>query len=166
MLLYIVRHGIAERPTGFMQDKDRSLTEEGKTIVAELAKALHKKGVHPDTIISSPYIRAKQTADLLATGLLPNSIVEIDNRLKPNSAPALLQEILMEHSGANSIMIVSHEPTVSDFAMALCANNADRVYGFSPAAICCVVIESIPTIRGSLYWFESAEEIIRSTGNS
>ncbi|MBI3259655.1 MAG: phosphohistidine phosphatase SixA [Ignavibacteriae bacterium] len=162
MLLYIVRHGIAERPNGFMQDRDRSLTEEGKTIVSQLGKALFKKGVHPDAIITSPYLRAKQTADLLAAGLNPPSIVEVDDRLKPNSTPALLQEILMEHSGAESIMIVSHEPAVSDFATALCANNADRVYGFSPSSVCCVVIESIPTIRGSLYWFESAEEIIRS----
>ncbi len=162
MLLYIVRHGIAEKPSGFLQDKDRSLTEEGKNIVAELAGALTTKGVHPETIISSPYLRAKQTADILAAGFKPSLVVEIDKRLMPNSSPSLLQEILFEHTASKSIMIVSHEPAVSEFATTLCANDAERVYGFSPASVCCVVIESIPTIRGSLYWFASAEEIIRS----
>ena len=162
MLLYIVRHGIAEKPTGFSPDKDRSLTNEGKEIITKLASALFIKGVKPDIIISSPYLRAKQTADLLANGLHYTLNVETDKRLMPNATMAALQEILLENSNLSSLMIVSHEPAVSEFSTTLCAKNADRVYGFSPASICCVIVESIPTIRGSLYWFASAEEIIDS----
>jgi phosphohistidine phosphatase len=166
MLLYIVRHGIAERPSAFIQDRNRSLTEEGKAIVTELAIALTEKGVHPDTIISSPYLRAKQTADLLATGFSSPLIVETDSRLMPNSTPSLLQEILIEYTASASVMIVSHEPAVSEFAMTLCSKDADKVYGFSPASVCCIVIESIPRLRGTLYWFSSAEDIISSVGNN
>jgi phosphohistidine phosphatase len=162
MLLYIIRHGIAEKPIGFLQDKDRSLTSEGTAIVSKLANALNLKGVKPDLIISSPYLRAKQTADLLAKGLKYANSIEIDNRLMPNATMTFLQEILIENSDKSSLMIISHEPAVSEFSTTLCASNADRVYGFSPASICCVIVESIPTIRGSLYWFASAEEIIES----
>ncbi|MBS1536977.1 MAG: phosphohistidine phosphatase SixA [Bacteroidetes bacterium] len=162
MLLYIIRHGIAEKPTGFLPDKDRSLTSEGTAIVSKLANALNSKGVKPDLIISSPYLRAKQTADLLANGLKYTNSIETDNRLMPNATMTFLQEILLENSDKSSLMIISHEPAVSEFSTTLCASNADRVYGFSPASICCVIVESIPTIRGSLYWFASAEEIIES----
>jgi len=163
MLLYILRHGIAETSTRFLPDKDRSLTIEGKEIVSKLAKALLKKGIKPDIIVSSPYLRAKQTADILSRRLKDSLNVEIDSRLTPNATMASLQEILMENIGSTSLMLVSHEPAVSEFASTLCANNTDKVYGFSPASVCCILIESIPTIRGSLYWFASAEEIIESS---
>jgi phosphohistidine phosphatase len=153
-----MRHGIAEHPIGKI-DRDRALTSEGIDIVTQVGTALARKDIRPEVILSSPYLRAIQTSDIIASELGYEFPVERDSRLTPNSNFNLLHEILIEYAAAQSLMIVSHEPAVSEFASMLCPEN-QTLYGFAPASICCVLVESIPTIRGTLYWFSSAEEII------
>ena len=64
MEVYLLRHGIAhdDSPTG--KDADRPLTEEGRRKLRDVMKAIANAGVKPDAIVSSPYLRARQTAEI------------------------------------------------------------------------------------------------------
>ena len=66
MELYLMRHGIAEEASRTGKDRDRALTEEGIERTRATGKALVQVGVKFDLILSSPYLRAWQTAEIIA----------------------------------------------------------------------------------------------------
>ena len=69
MEIYFLRHGIAvKRGTeGYKNDSERPLTEKGVRRMRETANGMHDLGLDFDWILSSPYVRAKQTAEIVAT---------------------------------------------------------------------------------------------------
>lgn len=70
MNLYFLRHGIAVEPTEVIHDAERCLLPKGQRRVKQVARRLVALGVTFDAILTSPYLRAQQTADLLtAAGL-------------------------------------------------------------------------------------------------
>ena len=68
MNLYIIRHAIAvnEGTDGYESDSERPLTDKGRKKMREIAKGLRNLGVEFDLILSSPYVRARETAEILA----------------------------------------------------------------------------------------------------
>lgn len=120
MLLYVLRHGIAEdeSPTG--ADGDRRLTDAGvkktRKVLESLAKRLPKKD-HPQLILTSPLVRARQTAELAAAVFAVN----LDDWpvLGENDADAILP-VLDELSEVPAAMIVGHEPSLSTLIETLC----------------------------------------------
>ena len=66
MEIYILRHGIAEEPRAGMRDADRALIPEGKKKLREVMLALKGAGVQPEQILTSPFRRAKETAEIAA----------------------------------------------------------------------------------------------------
>ena len=117
MDLYIVRHAIAvERgDPAYPWDDDRPLTPEGIHKFRLAARGLEKLDVRPDHILSSPLIRARQTAEILRDATMPHLEITYSQKLKPDSefgdslgAVAAL--------GAKTVAVVGHEPHLSGFA--------------------------------------------------
>ncbi|MEO8100422.1 MAG: histidine phosphatase family protein [Acidobacteriota bacterium] len=110
--LYLLRHGVAERTAGG-RDQDRSLTAEG---MAELRSTLQKaKGDEalPVWIVSSPYRRARQTAEIAASVFAcRNEIVE-SAKLTPESDPEELWSEVRDWLDEGPVLVVAHEPLVS-----------------------------------------------------
>jgi len=123
--LYVMRHGPAEdnSPTG--RDGDRALTPDGRERTRAVARALFTEGEAPLTIISSPLVRALQTAEIVAavtelekrvreskaTGGAPGA-VEIRREMAPGGdAVGLVLELA--RSGRKRVMVVGHEPDLS-----------------------------------------------------
>src|SRR5947209_8362458 len=126
MEIYILRHGIAvERGTpGYKRDGDRPLTEEGVEKMRQIAKAMREMDLQFDVIFSSPYVRAKATADIVAETLGEN--VTLTDSLLPEAVPAeLIDEINDEKP--QRVLLVGHEPDLSALISTLiCGNrNAD-----------------------------------------
>ena len=69
MDLYILRHGIAEETSATGRDRDRSLTDEGREKTCAAGKALRRMDIAFDLVLSSPFVRARQTADIVAEEL-------------------------------------------------------------------------------------------------
>ena len=92
MRLYIVRHGEAERraPT----DAERMLTPQGRRQVTALWQTLSAEGVTPGRLVSSPYVRARQTAEAIA-GVAGQVRVETLDLLVPEGAPGAVLDWLM-----------------------------------------------------------------------
>jgi len=126
MEIYILRHGIAvERGTpGYKRDGDRPLTDEGVEKMRQIAKAMREMDLQFDVIFSSPYVRAKATADIVAETLGEN--VTLTDSLLPEADPAeLIDEINDEKP--QRVLLVGHEPDLSALISTLICGkrNAD-----------------------------------------
>ena len=87
--LYLVRHGrAAERGEEWPDDGKRPLTPQGIDRFQQVVRGLSVLGVTIDTILTSPLVRARQTADILAAGLRPHPSVEVIDALAPGTPVA------------------------------------------------------------------------------
>jgi phosphohistidine phosphatase len=121
MKLFFLRHGIAEDAHGGMSDAERALTEEGREQLGRIARALLRFGVKPDIVLTSPLVRATQTAEIVAPVL--ESPIEIVPELQPGCGLEDLQGLLRRYD-QDAIMLVGHEPDFSSLAARLI--NADE----------------------------------------
>jgi phosphohistidine phosphatase len=111
MKVYVMRHGPAEddSPTG--RDADRALTTSGRDRTRSVAKALVDGGEGPVQIISSPLVRALQTAEIVAAAAGIDQ-VEVRREIAPGGdSVALIAELV--RAGKRRVMLVGHEPDLS-----------------------------------------------------
>ncbi|MGH9733141.1 MAG: phosphohistidine phosphatase SixA [Candidatus Acidiferrales bacterium] len=112
MILYIVRHGIAVDKTDpkAPPDPERPLTAKGIQKTRAAALGLKELGVKPDVLITSPYVRAAQTAEIFAEALgFPTAKVRVTDSLKPPASPAdFIKEI--SHLKGKEVMCFGHAP--------------------------------------------------------
>ena len=113
MEIYILRHGIAEEGHGEMKDDDRALTGEGEKKLQAVLRRARAAEVKPSVIVTSPYRRARQTAEIAAEVLrVGGSLVE-SSKLTPECSPEGVWDEIRVHKGAEQLMIVGHEPLLS-----------------------------------------------------
>lgn len=113
MQVYILRHGIAEDGAPGGRDSDRALTGEGRKRLRELLRVAERADVLPNLIITSPFVRAVQTAEVAIDVLgYAEELLRTDS-LVPASDPFLVWEEVRAHQGINQVMLVGHEPLLS-----------------------------------------------------
>src|ERR1035441_4552766 len=96
MNLFILRHGIAVEPGahGYEKDADRPLTPEGERKLLQIAEAMEALDLTFDLILSSPYVRARQTAEIVTEALRVRKRLELSDNLAPGGSPKKLVELL------------------------------------------------------------------------
>jgi phosphohistidine phosphatase len=115
MKLYVMRHGAAEEHADSGVDGDRALTPSGRERVRAVAKALVDASETPLTIVTSPLVRAVQTAEIVAlvTKLGDrDGTVSVRREVAPGGASAHFVRSLAG-DGAKRVMVVGHEPDLS-----------------------------------------------------
>jgi len=116
MEIYLLRHGIAEDTRAGQSDTDRELTSEGREKLRRVLKRARSADVSPSLILSSPYRRAVQTADVAAEALeYKGKIVETE-ALISNAPPHEAWEEIRAHHDESAILLASHEPLMSTLA--------------------------------------------------
>lgn len=116
MDLYLLRHGIAADldARSFPHDADRPLTLEGERKVKQIAEAMAALELSFDLILSSPYLRARQTAEIVAEHLKARKRLELCDCLTPSGTTKKLVELLNHHQPCpESVLLVGHEPYMS-----------------------------------------------------
>ncbi|MBE0567308.1 MAG: histidine phosphatase family protein [Krumholzibacteria bacterium] len=112
--LYFVRHGRADRAAWTGDDDDeRPLTPAGRRRLARQAETVAGLDLGVDLILTSPLVRARQTAAVLAAALDPPGGVVVEPQLGFGFDVAALAELLAVHGGADRILLVGHEPSFS-----------------------------------------------------
>ncbi len=116
MNIYILRHGIAiERgASGYKTDADRPLTAEGERKLRLVARAIKAMELDFDVLLSSPYLRARQTAEVVAAALALRKELDFTDSLAPNGSTRRLVALLgglVPPPG--DILLVGHEPYLS-----------------------------------------------------
>lgn len=118
MRLYILRHGKAEIASG--PDSARELTEKGKIQISEVSQHLDDV----DLVVVSPYIRAQQTADIFLLNKQVGQRKESET-LIPDASIAEVMSWLEEVS-SQSVLLISHNPLVTELAAWLTGDNMIR----------------------------------------
>jgi phosphohistidine phosphatase len=118
MLLFVMRHGIAEDQSASGVDGDRALTLDGRHGVRRVAHALKTFGEVPVRIVSSPLVRALQTAELTAAALDRPDAVAIARELALGGRTAKIARSVVLAADTN-VMLVGHEPDLGDFVSEL-----------------------------------------------
>jgi phosphohistidine phosphatase len=151
--LYIVRHAIAEeRGAKWKTDAERPLTDEGTERMRKAAKGLVRLGVGLDVVLTSPLVRAKQTADILARAFDEPPPVIVIESLGPGAGYAALLGDLHAHARRTRMALVGHEPDLGRIAARLV--GARRPFAFKKGAVCRIDVQSIPPAgSGALQWF-------------
>jgi phosphohistidine phosphatase len=135
MEIYILRHGIAaDRGTpGYKKDSDRPLTEEGEEKMRQIAKAMLAMDLKFDLILSSPYVRGAQTAQIVAAEL--DEEVTFSDHLVPNGNPLeLIREVIDEKP--QRVLLVGHEPYLSGLISILFTGDSDAAIELKKGGIC------------------------------
>ena len=151
--LYLVRHAIAaERGSEWPDDSKRPLTERGMSRFKEVVKGLRRLDVAVDEIFTSPLVRAKQTAELLAAGLEGKPPVKVVEALAPGHTPTSVMSNLAKVARRRRIALVGHEPELGELAAHLI--GAGRALAFKKGGICRIDVGSLSARRaGGLVWF-------------
>jgi phosphohistidine phosphatase len=114
MRVYFLRHGKAEdRMLWRGEDAARPLTGAGEKELRREAKSLRAMDLAPDLIVTSPFARARRTAEIVADELGRGGRLVEDARLAPGFDVRRLQQLLAAHGPAESVMVVGHEPDLS-----------------------------------------------------
>ena len=119
MRLLLLRHGIAEDagPATGHRDAPRALTPEGVARMRAAARGMAVLGVGADALLSSPLVRCRQTADIVAAAI--GAGVREDPRLRPGADLGAVEDLLLEHPGARSVLLCGHQPDLSEILAAL-----------------------------------------------
>ena len=131
---YILRHGDAvDRMTGgYARDADRPLSEAGRAETTTVAEGLRRLGLALDLLLTSPLVRAQQTADLVAD-VLPVARGPV---VLPALAPGGdLAEVLMAAAGGR-VMVVGHMPSLAELAGWLAWGDRDLPVPLRTAGVC------------------------------
>jgi len=156
MKLYLLRHGIAVDRLGgeITSDWQRPLTAEGQAETKQVAIGLKTLGVRADLIVSSPLVRAKQTAQIVLDVLAKGSEIQISEALAPGATVSDLYKFLRTLRKAENIFLVGHEPDMGRIAGNLLWSGPELYIPFKKAGICRIDIADIPpTSPGVLKWF-------------
>jgi len=154
MELYIVRHGIAidrEDPKS-PAEADRFLTEEGIEKTKQVAKAIAALGLHADLMVSSPYVRAMQTAEIFASalGYAKQKIVKTETLL-PGAEPAAFFRELAKQKQASAVFCFGHGPNVDEVLAAGIGSNR-QVTSMKKAGVALLELKRISPPSGQLVW--------------
>jgi phosphohistidine phosphatase len=154
MELYILRHGIAEQGKAGQPDSARRLTPEGKKKLQRILAVARQAGVRPDVLLSSPYKRALETAELALQALgLSGKVLQTDVLTPGYTAERVWDEIRL-HRDAAQIMLVGHEPQLSSVVGYLIGGRVEMKKG----AIARIDLDSLgPQPSGTLVWLLTAK---------
>ena len=155
--LYLVRHGLAEeRGDAWPDDTKRPLTADGMSRMRKAARGLARLGIGLDVVLTSPLVRARQTAEILAGALEPRpSLVTIDS-LAPEGVYTTLLADLEKHARKTRIALVGHEPNIGELAARLIGSR--HAIEFKKGAVCRIDLETLPPSGpGDLRWLMTAK---------
>jgi len=151
--LYLIRHGVAaERGEAYPDDGKRPLSSEGVQKLRRESKALVALDVEFDVILTSPLVRTRQTAEIIA-GVFRNTppIVNVAS-LSPTGTHNAIVEALAKQQRRHRIALVGHEPCIGELASRLIGLR--RALDFKKGAICRIDVTALPpTGAGRLRWF-------------
>ena len=148
--LYLIRHGVAEpRGPAWPDDSERPLTDQGMSRLRKEARGLSRIGVSFDVVLTSPLVRARQTAEIIAAAFDPRPHVVNADSLAPGANPQALVTELEKHARRRRIALVGHEPGIGELAARLIGTR--RPIDFKKGSVCRIDVDELSG-PGALRW--------------
>jgi phosphohistidine phosphatase len=169
MILYIVRHAIAvSRGTSGMDDDDRALTDEGVSKMRQIAAGLCRLGCVPEIILSSPLVRARQTAEILLQAFGKGIELEIFPALAPEGARGDLFGKInsLEKKRIQRLMIVGHKPSLGEIAGEIAFGSSKHYIELKKGGVCTIELDSVQGTPKGILAELLTPSILRRLANS
>jgi len=154
MNIHLLRHGIAA-PLGQennFRDEQRALTADGIEKMRQAAQGLKRLQIEFDLIVSSPLVRARQTAEIVAEALKFRQPLDEWDELVPGGAVDAVLRRLHDFRECNSMLLVGHQPSIGCVASYLVFGDARVSLPFKKGALFCVQTNDPPPFAGELLW--------------
>jgi phosphohistidine phosphatase len=165
MQLYVVRHGIAidrEDPK-CPADPERYLTEEGIEKTKRVAAAVAALDASPDLLLSSPYVRAMQTAEIFATALgYAKSRIRRADLLLPGGDPMLFFRELAKDKQTSTLFVFGHAPHLDEL-IATALGSKHHITSLKKAGVALLELKRVSPPNGQLLWL-ATPKILRGAG--
>jgi phosphohistidine phosphatase len=165
--IYLLRHGIASLrdPRRFPDDSLRPLTTEGRRKLALAAKGMQTAGLEIDGVLTSPLLRARQTARIVAAAIKPPLPVRSLNELSPGTGVRQVIEALAKRQDSGGLLLVGHEPGLSNLASWMLQAAGGRFpLGFKKGGLCRIDCPSPPKPGEGRLVFHLPPRILRRLG--
>jgi phosphohistidine phosphatase len=161
MNLYLLRHGIAaDRGTGqYANDADRPLTPKGRRKLRRATAAIRAMELSFDVILSSPLVRARQTAEFIVKALHCRHRLELTELLAPGASAAQLVRRLNQLK-PQSALLVGHEPDLSTLASLLLTGGGGLTITLKKGGLCRISVERLRAARcASFEWLVTPSQL-------
>jgi phosphohistidine phosphatase len=150
MEVYFLRHADAGVPAEWKgSDFERPLSQDGRDRMEREAEAISRLRLEPGAILTSPLVRARQTAEILAKKLRMEKGLVVEKRLSPGFAIRDLRGILAEHLESKGIVLVGHEP---DFSKVIAACTGGGRIECKKGSLARVDMDDPSSAAGILAW--------------
>lgn len=163
MELYILRHGLAGESGDprYPDDSLRPLTAEGKRKMHQAALGIKAMGIAFDLAFASPYLRARQTAEIVCNQLDCSEVLHITENLEPGRDPRkLIAEINQNGPKNKSVLIAGHEPYLSGLISYLISGSHSPQVEFKKGALCKLEVEELKYGHcAALHWLLTSKQL-------
>jgi phosphohistidine phosphatase len=170
MILYIIRHAIAA-PAGTSgqveDDSQRPLTDKGRKKMRKIAQGLKELEAQIDLVLTSPYLRAAQTAKILAKkfDLAKEKVIFTENLIPAGYPDQLVDEINTNYSEVENLALVGHEPSLSSLVSMLVSGDPTLSVTLKKGGVCRLSLEKLQYGRcAGLDWLLSPAQLVEIAG--
>jgi len=153
MRIYLMRHGLAidRDDPDCPPEAERYLTPKGIERTRAVAVGLAEMGVRPTILLSSPYVRAVQTGEIVCEALdIDPKSLHASDALKPEAKPARIAEELARIT-AEEVMCFGHAPHLDDF-IAYALRAAAPFTMLKKAGVACLEVQRLSPPEAQLRW--------------
>lgn len=165
MNLYVMRHGAAAArgSSTVRTDRQRPLTAKGARRIRQVARAMKATGLSFDLVLSSPYPRARETAELVAGKLRALPRLRLTDRLAVGSSPQrLLEDLSNLRPIPRSVLLVGHEPFLSSLVSLLLSGRTGLHLELKKGGLCHLTVEPQRShSRATLHWLLTPGQMIK-----
>ncbi len=163
MNLYLMRHGIAVPgdQSGTESDGARPLTPKGIKRMRRVARGLRRLGISFDALLTSPLLRARQTAEIVADALDLETQLEALSELAPeNSVDHIISGLARFHD-RDHVLLVGHQPLLGHlFSFLISGKNISFTVELKKGGLCRIEIDGVPPgAPGTLHWFLTPKQL-------
>lgn len=167
MNLYLLRHGLATEPGegGIKRDSDRPLTAKGERRTCRAGEAMRAMDLSFDLVLTSPYKRARQTAEIIADALDARERLHVAETLAPGgNSRRLIESINRRDPRPGEVLLVGHEPGLSELISVLVFGDATGGIVMKKGGLCKLEISSLTHSRcARLEWLLTARQLCSLT---
>ncbi len=150
MKLYFLRHATATDIAP--SDAERELTNEGREEAHIAGVALAALGAKPAQVFTSPLVRARETAKIVAKDLRFNGEIVVLDELKPGKTTSSVLRELKSYEDAGDLLLTGHMPSLAEHVGVLIGAERIESLALGKGGIACVELEHLRAGQGQLRW--------------
>jgi len=156
--IYLLRHADASERKEGMKDRVRPLTSLGAATISSVAKSIKKSTKEIDLILTSPFLRARQTADIVGNVFKAKDKIRESENLVVSGDPSDFLDEIKGYMDLKRLLVVGHQPHLSMCISFLTGKNTEEIV-MKKASLALIKIDDLKEGAGELIWIKEPTQI-------